>query len=627
MTTFWRTLGIGPALVRFGRRFAAARQGNVAIIFAIVMPCLIMLTVGGVDLHRASTVRANLQDALDAAALAAARSPYVTEEELTEVGLASLRANLASFPQVALREDLVTFTLNEDSVVIGDATVDVQALVANIILPPYGQILDDTLPVASHSEVNRSSKNIEVSLVLDVTGSMEGSRLASLKTASADLVEFVVQDVQTPYTTRMAIIPYSVGVNLGADATAARGATLSPTAITGASWASGTAKTITGATRANPVVITSTGHGFANGDYVWVRGVDGMDQINSRAFRVANRSADKFQLSGVNGSNYNSYSGGGTVTKCRVPDCSIVITSSNHGLNQSDPDNNNRQGAYISGVRGMTEINDKWFQISNVTADTFSIVASGTGYSSYTSGGTVVCGRNGCPTRYFRSAPNNIYKTFPITTCATERTGSAAYTDASPSTARTGRLYSNPGGSNLCPEAEIQPLTSVKSDLTDLINDLEAAGSTAGHIGLAWGWYALSPSFNNLWNGNAANPYSEVDTIKTVIMMTDGEFNTNYCSGVLATNASFSGNDRISNCNATNGSPYEQTAALCTAMKARGIIIYTVGFEIGANSSAAVALRDCASSPSNAFISSNGADLADDFAAIGRDITRLRISR
>lgn len=627
MTTSRRILGIGQAFIHFCQGFASASRGNVAILFAIVMPCLILLTVGGVDLQRASTVRGNLQDALDAAALAAARSPYVTDEDLTRVGLSSLRANLAAYPQIALREDLTNFTLNDDSVVIADATVDVTALVANIVLPPYGQILDDTLPVSSHSEVNRSSKNIEVSLVLDVTGSMKGARLTALKTASADLVELVVQDVQTPYTTRMAIIPYSVGVNLGDDATAARGGTVGATTISGADWADGSAKAISGATRANPVVITANNHGFANNDYVWIRGVNGMGQINDKAFRVANKTTNTFQLRSTNGSSFNTYSSGGTVTKCRVSDCSIVITSNNHGLAVDDPDNGYRQGAFISGVGGMTDINNKWFQIGNVTTNTFSIGVNGAGYPAYTSGGTVVCGRNGCPTRYFRSTQSGTYKAFPITTCSTERIGSEAYTDASPATSRTGRLYSNPSSGNVCPEAEIQPLTSVKSTLTDLIYDLEAAGSTAGHIGLAWGWYALSPSFNNLWSGNAANPYSAVQTIKTVIMMTDGEFNTNYCSGVLASNASYGGSDRISNCNATNGSPYVQTAALCTAMKQRGIIIYTVGFQIAANGTAAQALRDCASSPSNAFISSSGADLADDFAAIGRDITRLRISK
>lgn len=627
MTTLWRTLEIGQALVRFSRRFATARRGNVAIIFAFVMPCLVMLTVGGVDLHRASTVRANLQDALDAAALAAARSPFVEEEDLTRVGLATLRANLAAYPQVVLREDLTSFTLNGDSVVIADATVDVAALIANIVLPPYGQIMDDSLPVSSHSEVNRSSKNIEVALVLDVTGSMQGSRLAALKTASAELVEIVVQDVQTPYTTRMSIIPYSVGVNLGSDAAAARGATLGATSITGASWAAGSAKAMTGATRGNPVVITSSGHGFSNGDPVWVRGAGGMGQINDKAFVVAGATTNSFQLSGVNGTSYNSYTSGGTVTKCRVSDCSIVITSIDHGLGVNDPDNGHRQGAYISGVGGMTAINDTWFQIGHVTDDTFSIGINGAGYPAYTSGGSVICGRNGCPTRYFRSTQSGIYKAFPITTCSTERTGAQAYTDASPASARTGRLYVRPNSGNDCPDAEIQPLTSNRATLTDLIYDLEAAGTTAGHIGLAWGWYTLSPSFNSLWSGNAANPHSAIQTIKTVIMMTDGEFNTAYCSGVLATNASIGGNDRISSCNATNGSPYVQTAALCTAMKQQGITIYTVGFQISPSGGAAQALRDCASSPSQAFISASGADLADDFAAIGREITKLRISK
>lgn len=626
MTTFRRTRELGQALVRFSRRFASARQGNVAIIFTIIMPCLIMLTVGGVDLHRASTVRANLQNALDAATLAAARSPYVTDEDLTRVGLAALRANLPAYPQVALREDLTTFTMNEDNVVIADATVDVAALVANIVLPPYGQIMDDTLPVATHSEVNRSSKNIEVALVLDVTGSMAGSRLSSLKTASRDLVDIVVQDVQAPFTTRMSIIPYSVGVNLGNRIAAARGAPTGPTAITGASWADGSSRNISGATRANPVVITSNGHGFVNGDFVWVRGVSGMTQINNRAFTVANRTANSFQLQSTDGSAFNSYSGNGTVTKCRVSDCSIVITSNNHGLDVNDPANGFRQGAYISGVSGMTNINDQWFQIGNIQQNSFSIGVNGAAFPAYTSGGSVVCGRDGCPSRYFRSV-QNVYRTFPLSTCATERTGPQAYTDVSPATARTGRLYSNPTGGNLCPAAELQPLSSDKVALKNIITDLQAAGATAGQIGLAWGWYSLSPSFNGLWGANAANPHASDETVKTVIMMTDGEFNTNYCSGVLATNASIGGNDRISNCNATNGSPYVQTAAMCTAMKQRGIIIYTVGFQISANSAAAVALRSCASSNSHAFISASGADLADDFAAIGRDITRLRISK
>ena len=147
-------MGVGNWIVRgrnaaatFARRFARSSRGNVAMIFALTMPVLVMITMGGVDIHRASTVRVNLQDALDAATLAAARSEFVTDADLKTVGLQALKANLQAYPDIKLRDDLTTFTLNADSVVIADAKVDVKTLVANIILPPYGKLLDDTMPV------------------------------------------------------------------------------------------------------------------------------------------------------------------------------------------------------------------------------------------------------------------------------------------------------------------------------------------------------------------------------------------------------------------------------------------------------------------------------------------------
>ncbi len=138
------------------RRFAADVRGNVAMLFGLSLPVLILMIFGGVDIHRMSTVRVNLQDALDAAALAAARSPYTADADLQRVGLAALKANLKSYPNVTLEEDQTSFTLSGDDVVIADARVQVKTLVANIFLPPYGQLMDDYLPVGSHSEVDRS---------------------------------------------------------------------------------------------------------------------------------------------------------------------------------------------------------------------------------------------------------------------------------------------------------------------------------------------------------------------------------------------------------------------------------------------------------------------------------------
>jgi hypothetical protein len=191
-----------------------------------------------------------------------------------------------------------------------------------------------------------------------------------------------------------------------------------------------------------------------------------------------------------------------------------------------------------------------------------------------------------------------------------------------------GRNYPSTSG-NACPAATILPLSSSKSTLKSRINGLSVAGSTAGHIGMAWGWYSVSPNFNSLWSGAPAGPYAPEDTLKAVIIMTDGEFNTPYNTGVIARNAgSGSGGtwDKI-NQNSTNGDPFSQGEALCDAMKASGVIVYTVGFQISSGGNAAALLAACASSPHHAHLPSSGSDLSEAFAAIGRDITRLRISK
>ena len=190
--------GIAKGARQLARRFAGDVRGNVAMLFGLSLPVLILMTFGGVDIHRISTVRVNLQDALDAAALAAARSPYTEDADLQRVGLAALKANLQAYPNVTLEEDQTSFTLNSDVVVVAEARVQVKTLVANIFLPPYGQLMDDYLPVGGHSEVDRSSRNIEVALVLDVTGSMAGQRIIDLKAAAKDLVDIIVQPVQSP---------------------------------------------------------------------------------------------------------------------------------------------------------------------------------------------------------------------------------------------------------------------------------------------------------------------------------------------------------------------------------------------------------------------------------------------
>ena len=609
--------GLGRGLRAFARRMAGDARGNVAMLFGLSIPVLVLITVGGVDIHRASTVRVNLQDALDAAALSAARSPYTANADLQRVGLASLRANLKAYPDIILREAETSFVLNSDDVVIASSRVDVKTLVANIFLPPYGKFMDDYLPVGAHSEVDRSSRNIEVALVLDTTGSMAGQKIIDLRAAAKDLVDIVVQDIQTPWYSKVAVVPYSMAVNVDTYADSARGSIIGSTSITGLIWYTGSIKTVTSATRANPVVITAAAHGFSNGDKVAFWDSTEMTQLNGVVFTVANRTPNSFQLQGVDGQSWTKFSGSASVAKCARADCNPTVTSVAHGLANSEY-------VRINGVGGMTQLNDATFQVANVTGNTFTLTTVGA--RAYTSGGLSWCARQGCTWYAFQ----NIYGTLlthRVSTCVTERTGGNAYTDVSPTTARVGRNY--PSTSNPCLANTLRPLSSDKTTIKANIDALSAAGSTGGQIGVGWGWYAISPNFSSLFGSSAGGAYNTADTLKAVVIMTDGEYNSGYCNGVIsADSTSGSGSDALRiNCNAPNGHPFNQSLAMCTAMKAAGVIVYTVGFQVVNDQRARDLINGCATSASHVYLADSGASLRTAFAAIGRDISQLRISR
>ena len=71
----------------------------------------------------------------------------------------------------------------------------------------------------------------------------------------------------------------------------------------------GTAKTITALTKNNPGQVTSTAHGFANGDFVLLT-VTGMYQVDGRVFRVASTAANTFNLEGEDTTNYEAFVSG-----------------------------------------------------------------------------------------------------------------------------------------------------------------------------------------------------------------------------------------------------------------------------------------------------------------------------
>lgn len=184
--------------------------------------------------------------------------------------------------------------------------------------------------------------------------------------------------------------------------------------------------------------------------------------------------------------------------------------------------------------------------------------------------------------------------------CVTERTGRQAYTDAAPGAG----AYSVVGPAN-CPSAVILPLDNDAATLKRRIDTFAAGGQTAGHIGIAWARYLVSPKWSGVWPSDSAPlPLDEPQAIKAVVLMTDGEFNTQYSA--LGTSA-------------------QQAEKHCAAMKADGITVYAVAFNAG--SAAEKLLSKCATSSDTYFKTSSGTALRDAYREIGLQLRQLRISR
>jgi len=604
---------------RTQRSFWTNDRGNVAMMWGLMGAVLIGLIGITVDFTRAQAIQNQMQNAADGAALVAERSFGLTIEQRRAAARAFFDAEMGG-----LATGDITFTVED----LGDVGHSVEATYA-MPMTLAAIINDSDWTIRVESEAEQGGLDIEVSVVLDTTGSMAGTKISDLRAAATDLVNLVVSDQQEPFYSRVALVPFAVGVNVGSLAPQVRGSLTGSRSISAASWSSSVARNITGATRANPVVITSNGHGFSNGDRVRIRNVNGMTQLNNNTYTVGSATANTFRLlnasgGNINGSGYNSYSSGGIVQRCQQTNCEVVVTANSHGLSTGDY-------VFITGVNGMTQINNgtnaAW-QVTTLTSNTYQLNASnGPTYGAYTSGGSSFCAQYGC--QYYRFLnPSSAQRRYQATNnCVTERTGPNRYTDVSPSTTPMGINY--PNSNNACASAEIMPLTSNRTALNARIASLTSpAGTTAGQIGFAWGWYMLSPNFASLWSGEGRPAAYDPETVlKVAILMTDGEFNTHYCNGVIASNASgVTSGDRI-NCAAPNGDGFAQAEAMCDAMKAEGIVVYAVGFDLGGVAGAADVLEDCASSPGHFFNADNGTELREAFQQIGRAIQQLRLTR
>ncbi|HVL08720.1 MAG TPA: pilus assembly protein TadG-related protein [Burkholderiaceae bacterium] len=610
------------------KRFRADERGVFAVIFGLLAIVLVAMAGAAVDYTSMETARTKMQIALDSAALGLAPKIYSQTEE-------QLRLSA---------EELVLERLNDDSLTVtvdwADATTTTGTLKlkGTITVPmAFVQLVGVTdMTTSILSEATRGSVNLEVAVALDTTGSMGTDGIATLQTALATLIPLVVKDEQSPTYSKMALVPYSTAVNVGAAyAVEARGAIQVAKPATTVAWWN-LEKDISGASQTRPVKITQNAHGFNNDDVIYITGVKGMLDLNDKIYVVKNKTANDFELyttggSRVDGRGYAAYQTGTTdkMKRCVIASCNIVFTVAAHGYATNDY-------IRITDVSsGMSSLNNKNYTITKVTNDTFSlpVYGPGTTYVQPVTTGKSWCTKYGC--EYYRiGTGSTLYR--PTPSCVTERM-TDSFTDIAPSTTPLSINYTSNASCAGNP-VKIQPLTADKAKLEayTVQGALLPSGGTAGQIGTAWAWYLVSPNFAELFDDPAATvggdfeskpaSYTAPNTLKIVIIMTDGVYNTEYCKGVDVDNVSCSAPDGTSG---SMAGPLGQAEDLCAEMQkpATDVVVYTVGFNLPETGTAVDLLKKCASEPKNFKLASNNADLIKAFREIGENISDLRLSQ
>ncbi len=191
------------------------------------------------------------------------------------------------------------------------------------------------------------------------------------------------------------------------------------------------------------------------------------------------------------------------------------------------------------------------------------------------------------------------------------------------------RLGMYRGPNKYCPQP-VTPLTASKNTIINAINSMRAVGYTHINLGAAWGWRMLSPRWRGLWGGemnrnNLPLDYNTNNMNKAVIIMTDGD-NTMSSRSHTAYWYLTDGKLGTTRYRTATAELDKRLLQVCTMMKNKNIIVYTISFG-SISSSSRNMMRSCASQPDYYFHSPNSTTLRAAFRAIGDSLANLRVSK
>ncbi len=570
-------------LRRFLKRFRDAVRGNVTAATAVAMLPLAAAVGGGVDFSNAVAARVRLQDAADAAAIAAALD---TTGQLATQQTAANTAFTANIQNSSLSNDSPSGQLS----VTTDNNVQTMVYTAKATVKTYliGLVGIQSIPLSVTAKAGVTMNSAEIAFVLDNTGSMsQNSKMTTLKADLDSVLASLADSSGSSGRTKVALIPFDTQVALS-DVSGMTGYTGSFTAVsqtyTCSSLSTGQCSAVTtnatslcssisssyGSTAASSCSSNAVNYTKTSGSYYYV--------YTSTWFSNPNYNSSCYYYC------YNNYR---YLTYYRVAAYSVGGSSATQAGNSSS------QGYYTSSASAVTPY---YVGYSNYSQYSGTITYAYPTAGGYNSGATTVYKDNNTIT-----ANSDLLGvgTQNWSGCVIDRTQPYDVQSDAPSSSNTDTLYP----ASKCATNSLLPIMDLTTDISaarTYAAKMTPAGNTNITIGIQWGMEVLSPTAP-FTNGVA---FTDTTVSKYMIVLTDGINTQNRWT--------------------TNATQIDaRTAQACTNAKNLGITVFTVRLEDG-NSSM---LQACASQTGYYYNLTNASQLSGALGNIMKSIKKIRLTQ
>jgi Flp pilus assembly protein TadG len=603
------------------RRFPAADDGNIAVIFAIALLPMLAFLGAAIDYSRANMARSAMQQALDSTALMVAKDLSMGVINTSQINATAQAYFTALYTNKEAKGVTVSATYTNAQSSTG----------STISISGSGNINTDFMYMFGHPIMDFSTatttawgnSRLRVAMVLDNTGSMaQAGKMTALKNASTGtggLIDQLSKLAQNPGDVYISVIPFAKAVNVDAS-------NYNQSWIDWTDWLNPpTSQPNNGSTEATlPVNWHGIGPGATcpfsnnNGGFTCM---NSPTNGSSNVSRIPSSGSYKgYICPSVDANSHTAYNGCWTSEPTGIRE--MFCTGSSSCTCQKDSSGNLLDASCACTGSGSSKSCTGQTYVHNWTQPNVTVPVGFANHqwSSTNTTPTVANAYNGTSTN-----PTSTW-----TGCVIDRTQPGDASTATPSGDVTTKYPANQyleNGEAYCasgnnpPLAPVIPLSSSWSTLKTAINNMQPTGGTNQAIGLSVGLQTLITG-NTMFNVPAEDPNWTYNRV--IILLSDG-LNTedrwpDYGDG-----------------STQNGTKIDdRQALLCTNIKNQldpktgkpMYTIYTIQVNTGSPADpTSTVLQNCASSPDKFFMLTSSTQIVSAFNTIGTQLSQLRVSK